>query len=129
MECFFFFIPARILITSGMPKENGQNTEIIDLINPDFECELLANIPARSAAVGGFLQNHPLICGGKDDAWNCFQVKIKKKVRFWTFLNMSIFSGWYYFWKTIWNNMPVDPNDGEKSSSFICRNQCNKTLE
>ena len=75
-----------------MPKENGQNTEIIDLINPDFECELLANIPARSAAVGGFLQNHPLICGGKDDAWNCFQVKIeKKRVRFWTFLNMSIF--------------------------------------
>ena len=62
-----------------MPKENGQNTEIIDLINPDFECELLANIPARSAAVGGFLQNHPLICGGKDDAWNCFQVKIEKE--------------------------------------------------
>lgn len=77
MECFF--IPARILITSGMPKENGQNTEIIDLINPDFECELLANIPARSAAVGGFLQNHPFICGGKDDAWNCFQVKIEEK--------------------------------------------------
>ena len=67
-------ISARILITSGMPKENGQNTEIIDLINPDFKCEQKANIPVRSAAVGGLLQNQPLICGGKDDAWNCFQV-------------------------------------------------------
>ena len=44
---------ARILVATGMPRENGQNTEIIDLINPKLEFEPIDNIPARSGSVGG----------------------------------------------------------------------------
>ena len=44
---------ARILVATGMPRQNGQNTEIIDLINPKLEFEPIDNIPARSGSVGG----------------------------------------------------------------------------
>ena len=40
-----------------MPRENGQNTEIIDLINPKLEFEPIDNIPARSGSVGGLGTN------------------------------------------------------------------------
>ena len=56
-----------------MPKESGQKSELINLINPKFRKLLSNDIPARSGSVGGFIQNKPIVCGGKDDVWNYFQ--------------------------------------------------------
>ena len=56
-----------------MPKESGQKSELINLINPKFRKILSNDIPARSGSVGGFIQNKPIVCGGKDDVWNYFQ--------------------------------------------------------
>ena len=51
-------------MTTGFHEKNGQKTEIIDLANPNRKCNILDDIPARAGAVGGILQNQPLICGG-----------------------------------------------------------------
>ena len=59
----------KVIIATGIPAINGQNMEIIDLINPKcLKTDLLtANVPQRFGSVGGHLPNQqPLICGGYD---------------------------------------------------------------
>ena len=60
----FFSCKARILVATGFPYENGQKTEIIDFINPDLKFEVFADTAAADRAVGGLIQNQPVICGG-----------------------------------------------------------------
>ena len=43
---------------------NGQKSEIIDLVDPDFKCEIIHNIPARQGCLGAIIHNQILICGG-----------------------------------------------------------------
>ena len=40
--------------------------EIIDLLNPNFKCDILVpdDIPHRWGSVGGILNNKIIICGG-----------------------------------------------------------------
>ena len=42
-----FLLAPKILVASGYPYENGQNTEIIDLANPNFKCVVLNDSPPR----------------------------------------------------------------------------------
>ena len=45
-----------------------QQTEVFDLSNPEFECKSLPNftIPI-SSAVGAFINDEPIVCGGSSD--------------------------------------------------------------
>ena len=58
------FLPARIIITTGVPHYLGKKTEIVDLSNPKIKCDYLAEVPQRSGSVGGLIDGKPLICGG-----------------------------------------------------------------
>ena len=53
----------KILVTTGFYEENGRKTEIIDLSNSSSRCDLLDDISSRTGAVGGRIQNQPVICG------------------------------------------------------------------
>ena len=53
----------KILVTTGFYEENGRKTEIIDLSNSSFRCDLLEDISSRTGAIGGRIQNQPVICG------------------------------------------------------------------
>ena len=44
----FVFI-GKIVVTTGYPLENGQKSEVIDLMDPSTKCELTAKISARQA--------------------------------------------------------------------------------
>ena len=58
----------KIIVTTGSNYGNEIHTEIIDLTNPKLDCSLLQNTPdiRRQGAVGGILENKPVICGGND---------------------------------------------------------------
>ena len=61
-------ISGKILVTTGYPYENGQKTEIIDLVNDDNDDAtkvLPFDFLKRDGLIGGFVQNQPLICGGE----------------------------------------------------------------
>ena len=60
----FLIITAKVLIITGYPQ--GQRTEVIDLVNSKLKCELLENTSPQWGAVGGLLENEPVICGGFD---------------------------------------------------------------
>ena len=52
------------MVATGKPYENGQNTELINLVDPDKENELMYNTLARSGSIGAFIQNKLIIFGG-----------------------------------------------------------------
>ena len=72
MVCVWFSI-AKLLVTTGLPFENGRHSEIIDIFNEDTTCDDLQNSPYNNkGAVGGLIhENLPLVCGG----WNGNNVK------------------------------------------------------
>ena len=46
--------------------------EIVDLLNPNANNELLANnVPRVDFATGGLIQNTPIVCGGYDYRIDC----------------------------------------------------------
>ena len=57
------------MVTSGFPWDNGIHSEVIDIANPDVECQPLPDIPMKLAVpFGGLLmENQPTICGGNSD--------------------------------------------------------------
>ena len=59
-----FSFLARVLVATGLPTENGQKTEIIDLINPDVTNKILGDISERFGSVCENLRGQFLICGG-----------------------------------------------------------------
>ena len=70
--CLFTFrtllilFPGKILIATGYPAENGTQIEIIDLIDPNWKFDFVDKRAVGNGAVGGLLQNQPVICG----TWN-----------------------------------------------------------
>ena len=64
----------KILVTTGFYEENGRKTEIIDLSNSSFRCDLLDDISSRTGAIGGRIQNQPVICGNCCWFYFCFLV-------------------------------------------------------
>ena len=45
----------------------GEKTEVLDLSNPEFECEILPDFPLPiESAVGAYINDRPIVCGGKD---------------------------------------------------------------
>ena len=68
-----FFPSAKLLVTTGLPFENGRHSEVIDIFNEDTICDDLQNSPYNNkGAVGGLIhENIPLVCGG----WNGNNVK------------------------------------------------------
>ena len=64
--------PAKVLVSSGTPRGNEQNSEIIDLYDHTFRHELkLSDVSRSKGAVGALLNNQPLICGGSAQNTKC----------------------------------------------------------
>ena len=57
---------SKLLVTTGLPFQNSKKSEVIDLLNSNIKCDLLADFPVESyQATGGLLYNqYPFICGG-----------------------------------------------------------------
>ena len=64
----FFLLPDRmfILVATGFPTSG--RVEIINVLDPDFKCRLTYESERRWSAVGGLIQNQPVICGGTRNA-------------------------------------------------------------
>ena len=64
-----FWIAAKVLISTGFPLIDDNTvggTEIIDLSNPTFKQDLIADLPKRTNAIGGLIQNKPIMIGGSN---------------------------------------------------------------
>ena len=56
---------AKILVTTGYPDDHSVHSEVIDSVNPNSICQPLPNLPVPiRTALGGLLNNKPIICGG-----------------------------------------------------------------
>ena len=60
------------MVATGFPSDNGEKTEIVDLINSNITCELLHDISYRIKSVSGLLENYPVICGGSGGSMHDF---------------------------------------------------------
>ena len=67
---YFVFWP--FLVHSGfrkvhVPYQNSTKSEVIDLLNSNMECDLLADfpVPTYQATAGLLYDQYPFICGGK----------------------------------------------------------------
>ena len=61
---------AKLLVAAGFYGIPMRTTEIINLANPLFDCEMWAALPLGTpaqAAVGGFLGNGMIMCGGQKE--------------------------------------------------------------
>ena len=74
----------KLLVTTGLPAQNGSKSEVIDLLYSNRVCERFEDFPeAIFEATGGLLLNkYPIICGGtpaysthEDEGMNCFVLK------------------------------------------------------
>ena len=69
MKPKMFWIAAKVLISTGFPLIDDNTvggTEIIDLSNPTFKQDLIADLPKRTNAIGGLIQNKPIMIGGSN---------------------------------------------------------------
>ena len=54
------------MVTTGMPYNNGRQTEVIDLNNSSFSCFIPNHFPITlRAASGGLIGQTPFVCGGQ----------------------------------------------------------------
>ena len=65
---------SKVLITTGYGSnefEDGQHSEVLDLLNPNLVCDPLPNYPSKvlTATGGLLLQQWPIICGGYNDEY------------------------------------------------------------
>ena len=62
----YIFFTAKVLLTTGFPKDKGVHSEVFHLSNDKKNCNTLSNFPAPiELAFGGLIKNKfPLICGG-----------------------------------------------------------------
>ena len=63
---FFIILIAKVLVTTGYPKDAGIHLEVIALLIPNVICDMLPDFPIEIyVAVGGLINNSLLlICGG-----------------------------------------------------------------
>ena len=62
----FSVIGSKVMILNGYPFENGQNVEIIDLIDQAFTCTKFPKTNQVRGGVAGVVDNTPIWCGGFD---------------------------------------------------------------
>ena len=68
-------------MVTGLPEDNGRNTEIIDLENPSYNCEKIKPFPINLyGATGGLVLQKPMVCGGstidiQDKSKACFTLQ------------------------------------------------------
>ena len=65
---FFFYFSVKIFVATGFPS---RQVEIINVLDPDFKYQFSNGIEytiKRWSAVGGLVQNQPVICGGTRNA-------------------------------------------------------------
>ena len=73
---------AKLLILNGAAIDRSNSTELIDLVNPELQCESLPVFPATSETAGGLLKSSngsyfPIVCthdGFQNDA-GCYVVR------------------------------------------------------
>ena len=63
------YLIGKIVVYSGYPTENGKHAEVIDLLNPDANCDDFGMLEKGvKYAFGGKLANTSfLVCGGWDE--------------------------------------------------------------
>ena len=67
-ELIIDYFTGKIVVYSGYPTENGKHAEVIDLLNPDVNCDDFAILEKGvKYAFGGKLANSFLVCGGWDE--------------------------------------------------------------
>ena len=75
---YIFFVLGKIVVYSGLPRENGKNAEVIDLLNPEAICDTYAVLQEGVYhAYGGKVANEFVVCGGIADGGrskNCYKV-------------------------------------------------------
>ena len=69
----------KILIYSGYPFKNGNKAEVVDLTDPNADCDLYAHVPVDvHSALGGKVLDQHILCGGIDDQIevhkDCFKI-------------------------------------------------------
>ena len=64
----FLFTESKILVATGIPYDDGTNTEIIDVgINSNYSCPKVQPFPVQLyGATGGLVNGQPFLCGGYD---------------------------------------------------------------
>ena len=54
----------KVLVVNGFPYKNGQHTEILDLQDPLYHCEIPKFPIQMNGATGGLINGTPMLCGG-----------------------------------------------------------------
>ena len=61
-----------VLVVTGNPVSKSLPSEVFDLANEESNCAHLENVQPRPRAVGGLINNIPVVCGGIDKKRNYF---------------------------------------------------------
>ena len=68
----------KIVVYSGFPREDGRHAEVIDLLNPDANCDEYGLLEIGvDYAFGGRVADNFLVCGGRDGSGlrkECYKV-------------------------------------------------------
>ena len=81
LNCVSFYLAGtKILVATGYAGsswEPGRHTEIVDLEDPSFQCEVGQYPRDAYAAVGGMIGQTPFVCGGHDGGRikNCYSLQ------------------------------------------------------
>ena len=66
------------MIATGFPYDDGRNTEIVDVVDSNFNCTFTEEFPIElAAATGGLMAGQtPFICGGEGKTYSneCYQL-------------------------------------------------------
>ena len=71
------------MILNGYPFENGQNVEIIDLIDQAFTCTKFPKTNQVRGGVAGVVDNTPIWCGGYNGVWINYCEKLDVETKVW----------------------------------------------
>ena len=61
-----------VLVVTGNPVSKSLPSEVFDLANEESKCTNLESVQTRAIAVGGLINNTPVVCGGIDNKRNFF---------------------------------------------------------
>ena len=73
-----------VLVVTGNPVSKSLPSEVFDLANEESKCTNLEEFPKRARAVGGLIDDIPVVCGGVDSNRNyiddCVLIGKSKKI-------------------------------------------------
>jgi hypothetical protein len=75
-KCIISIFVGKLLVTTGIPKEAGVKSEVIDLFDSNNVCKDMNDFPHESyGAIGGLLNDiEPLVCGGVNSTIECYVI-------------------------------------------------------